>query len=171
VDLELGLELTDALLRRDELGALPRSETWLETPVYAVLPAPGVDRLTADAKIARDICHLATGLDEVEHATAKLRWVTLSSHCCLLSGQRSGIQYFDSTRPGADQPDRRVDQVVLCRRPADAEGDHGVRERARRGHDPGTGLYAAGLNRGGTRRHLSASCGLRWRSTEERIVV
>jgi hypothetical protein len=74
VDLELGLELTDALLRRDELGALPRSETWLETPVDAVLPAPGVDRLTADAKIARDICHLATGLDEVEHATAKLRW-------------------------------------------------------------------------------------------------
>lgn len=52
VALELGLELMDAFLRCDEVGAFPGAEPRLETSVNTILSPPDIDRLIADPEIA-----------------------------------------------------------------------------------------------------------------------
>jgi hypothetical protein len=42
---QLGLQLSDPALGRGQLALLGAGQARLETPVDAVLPAPGVDRL------------------------------------------------------------------------------------------------------------------------------
>jgi len=103
VDLDLGLEFTDALLRCGEFGALGRRQPGLEATVDAVLATPQVDRLFTDPEIARHIGDLASRLDKIKNATTELRRIAPSSHGCLLSGQQHRIQLSDSTEPGADQ--------------------------------------------------------------------
>jgi hypothetical protein len=102
VDLDLGLEFTDALLRCGEFGALGRRQPCLEATVDAVLATPQVDRLFTDPEVACHIGDLASRFDKIEDAATELRRITPSSHCCLLSGQQHRIQLSDSTEPGAD---------------------------------------------------------------------
>jgi hypothetical protein len=46
---QLGLQLGDAALGRDQLGLLTAGQAGFQASVDAVLAAPGVDRLAADA--------------------------------------------------------------------------------------------------------------------------
>ncbi len=54
---QLRLQLGDSALGRGQLGLLRRRQPRHQPAVDAVLPAPGVDRLGADAEVANDIGH------------------------------------------------------------------------------------------------------------------
>jgi len=84
VDGQLGLEFADAPLGRRKFLTLCGSQTGDEASVDGFLPSPGIDRLIADAQVASEIDDLASGVEEIERSSAKLRWVSTSSHCCLL---------------------------------------------------------------------------------------
>jgi hypothetical protein len=68
VDLERGLELADAPLRRAQLVPLGRRKPRLETTINAVLTTPAIDRLLADGEVARDVGDLAARLKKIEDA-------------------------------------------------------------------------------------------------------
>jgi hypothetical protein len=78
--LQFGLQLGDAALGRDQLGLLAAAQARLETPIDAVLPAPGGDRLVADAQHLGDLSDRPAGLDQVQHLAAELGWIPASSH-------------------------------------------------------------------------------------------
>jgi hypothetical protein len=100
---QLRFENTDPLACRDELGLLRRGQPRLEPTVDAVLAAPRVDRLVADSEIVGDLGDLAPSLDQIEHATPKLRRVAPSPHAVLLQDSSITFQLPDSTKAPADQ--------------------------------------------------------------------
>jgi hypothetical protein len=100
--LQLGLQLGDPPLGRDQLALLGAGQARFQAAVDAVLAAPGVDRLVADAKRLGDLGDRPSGLDQVQDLAAELRWIPASSHAAPLVGQH-GIQQHDSTELGEDQ--------------------------------------------------------------------
>jgi hypothetical protein len=84
MDGQFGLEFADPPLGRRKFLTLCGSQTGDETSVDGFLPSPGVDRLIADPEITSEIDNLAPGIEEIDDSTSELRWVSPSSHCCLL---------------------------------------------------------------------------------------
>jgi hypothetical protein len=84
--LQLGLQLGDAALSRDQLGLLAAGQARFQAAVDAVLAPPGVDRLIADAQRLGNLGDRSASLDQVQDLAAKLRRIAASSHATLLSG-------------------------------------------------------------------------------------
>jgi hypothetical protein len=81
---QFGLEFADAPLGRRKFLAFRRSQTGDQAAIYVLLPSPGIDRLIAYAQVASQIDDLAAGIEKIKRSPSKLRWVSTSSHCCLL---------------------------------------------------------------------------------------
>jgi hypothetical protein len=83
---QLGLQLSNPALGRGQLGLLAAGQARFQAAVDAVLAAPGVDRLIADAQRLGDLGDRPPGLDQVQDLAAELGWIPASSHATLLSG-------------------------------------------------------------------------------------
>src|SRR5450759_2959567 len=84
VDGQFGLEFADAPLGRRKFLTLCGGQAGDESAVDVLLPPPGVYRLIADPKVASQIDDLGVSVEEIDDSTSELRWVSTSSHCCLL---------------------------------------------------------------------------------------
>jgi hypothetical protein len=110
---QLGLQLGDATLGRDQHGLLAAGQARFQAAVDAVLAAPGVDRLIADAQRLGDLGDWPASLDQVQHLAAELGWISASSHAALLSVGQHGIQQRDSTEVGEDHLQQALSQCLL----------------------------------------------------------
>jgi hypothetical protein len=102
---QLGLQLRDPPPGRGQLALLGTGQARFHAAVDAVLAAPGVDRLIADAQRLGDLGDRPASLDQVQHLAAELRRIPALSHATLLSVEWHGIQQHDSTEPGEDHYD------------------------------------------------------------------
>src|SRR6266852_826852 len=91
VDGEFGFQLSDAMAGRHQLGPLPGRQSRLEPLVDALLAAPAVDRLIADAEVAGDVSDPSACGDKIKNPLPKFPRVTPSSHAVLLIGQQHDI--------------------------------------------------------------------------------
>jgi hypothetical protein len=65
---QLGLQLRDPAFGRGQLALLSTGQARFQAAVDAVLAAPGVDRLIADAQRLGDLGDRPPGLDQVQQA-------------------------------------------------------------------------------------------------------
>jgi hypothetical protein len=72
------------LLCCGDLGSLARCQACDEPTVNGLLAAPGVDRLAADAQVAREVGDLPPSTEEIEDSSTELRWIPASAHGRLL---------------------------------------------------------------------------------------
>jgi hypothetical protein len=84
--LQLGLQLGDPAFGRGQLALLATGQPRFQAAVDAVLAAPGVDRLVADAKRLGDLGDRAASLDQIQDLAAELRRIPASCHATLLLG-------------------------------------------------------------------------------------
>jgi hypothetical protein len=67
VDGELGFQLSDAPVGRHQLGTLPGRQSSLEPLVDALLAAPAIHRLIADAEFAGDVTDSSACGDQIKN--------------------------------------------------------------------------------------------------------
>jgi hypothetical protein len=89
---QLLLELPDASSRRHEFSPLGGREPCFGAAVDALLPAPVVHRLVADAEVVGDVTDAAPACHQVKNTPPKLRWVSTSSHAALRVARQHDIQ-------------------------------------------------------------------------------
>src|SRR5436853_375447 len=97
---QLGLELADSLVSCDQLAMLSGRQTWVEALVDAILAAPRVDRLFADAEIGRHFRDPSAGLDQLENPTPELPRISPSPHAVLLRTAASQSKNPTPRKPG-----------------------------------------------------------------------
>jgi heme-degrading monooxygenase HmoA len=98
-----GDDIEAAVLYPEDVRYLAAGQAGFQAAVDAVLAAPGVDRLAADAQRLGDLGDRPASLDQVQDLAAELGWVPASSHAALLLVGQHGIQQRDSTEVGEDQ--------------------------------------------------------------------
>src|SRR5687768_18177976 len=76
---QLRFQLADPPLGRGELRLLQRAQPGFEPAVDLLLAAPAIDRLLADAQVARHVRHLPPGGQQVDHPPSKLRRISTSA--------------------------------------------------------------------------------------------
>jgi hypothetical protein len=102
VDRDLGLQLTDPLLRRRELYAFTDGDPCFFTTIDTPLAPPRTHGLLADPEIRRDVSDAPAALDELQHPLMELRRIGPSSHAVLL---KTASESKNRTRPNPGTPE------------------------------------------------------------------